>query len=125
MVPCTGLDHYLESLDKVARLEGIDLALGSHESPIHDLPARIGELRATHLRRLERVLEIIGKSPHPPTVAQIARQMYSRQEGLHALLALTNVGTRVEHLELHGHLALANLDEIDRDENAARTYRVA
>jgi glyoxylase-like metal-dependent hydrolase (beta-lactamase superfamily II) len=125
MVPNTGLGHYLDSLDKIARLEGIDLALGSHESPIHDLPARISELRSTHLRRLDRILDIIRKAADPPTIAQITRQMYSRQQGLHALLALTDVGARVEYLELRGHLELANLDEIDREEDAARRYRGA
>jgi glyoxylase-like metal-dependent hydrolase (beta-lactamase superfamily II) len=122
MVPYTGLGHYMNSLDKVARLKGIELALGSHEASIHDLPARTEELRAANLRRLDRILDIIRKSPHPPTIAEIARDMYSRQQGFHAVLALTDVGARIEHLDLHGHLALANLDEIDRNEDAARRY---
>ena len=53
---------------------------------------RTAELRSIHHRRLDRVLEIIRKAAHPPTIAEIARQMYSRQQGLHALLALTDVG---------------------------------
>jgi glyoxylase-like metal-dependent hydrolase (beta-lactamase superfamily II) len=125
VAPYTGLGHYLESLDKVARLEGIEVALGGHEPPIRDLAARIGELRATHLRRLDRVLEITRKAPGPPTIAEITRQMYSRQKGLHALLALTDVGSRVEYLELRGRLEVANLEEIERQEDAPRRYRVA
>ena len=125
VAPYTGLGHYLESLDKVARLEGIEVALGGHEPPIRDLAARIGELRATHLRRLDRVLEIIRKAPGPPTIADITRQMYSRQKGLHALLALTDVGSRVEYLELRGRLEVADLEETERQEDAPRRYRVA
>jgi len=125
VAPYTGLGHYLESLDKVARLKGIEVALGGHESPIRDLPARIDELRAIHLRRLDRILEIIRNATCPPTVAEITRQMYSRQKGLQALLALTDVGSRVEYLELRGGLEVANLEEIERQEDAPRRYREA
>jgi glyoxylase-like metal-dependent hydrolase (beta-lactamase superfamily II) len=125
MVPYTGLGHYLDSLDKIARVEGIDVALGGHEPPMRDLAARIDELRAIHLRRLDRVEEIIRKASDPPTIAEITRQMYSRQKGLHALLALTDVGSRVEHIDLRGRLELANLEEIQRREDAPRRYRVA
>ena len=125
IVPSTGLSHYLDSLDKVARLEGIEVALGGHEPPIRDLHGRIDELRATHQRRLDRVLEIIRKAAAPPTIAEITRQMYSRQKGLHALLALTDVGSRVEYLELRGLLGLANLDEIVRHEDTPRRYCTA
>ncbi len=92
---------------------------------MRDLAARIDELRAIHLRRLGRVEEIIRKASEPPTIAEITRQMYSRQKGLHALLALTDAGSRVEYLDLRGRLELANLEEIQRREDAPRRYRAA
>ena len=125
MAPYTGLGHYLDGLERIARIEGTEVALGGHEPPIRDLPARIDELRAVHMRRLDRVADIIRKAPRPPTIAEITGQMYSRQKGLHALLALTDVGARVEYLDLRGRLEIANLDEIRRQEDAPRRYRVA
>ncbi|MFN2188114.1 MAG: MBL fold metallo-hydrolase, partial [Candidatus Promineifilaceae bacterium] len=43
-----GLDHYLQSLDKIAAVEGIRLGLGGHEEPILDLAARIEEIKGVH-----------------------------------------------------------------------------
>ena len=45
VTPYTGLGHYLESLEKVRRMGDIDLILGGHEPPIHDVPERIEEIR--------------------------------------------------------------------------------
>ena len=56
-----GLGHYFTSLDKVAKLDGMRLALGGHENPIEDLPKRVGQIRAAHERRLERVLELCAE----------------------------------------------------------------
>src|SRR5574342_426829 len=52
----TGLGHYLESLRKIERIEGIKLALGGHEEPIEDVYQRIADIRASHERKLERAL---------------------------------------------------------------------
>jgi len=46
------LKHYLESLDKVERLN-LTRALPGHRAILYDLSARIGELRAHHAARLE------------------------------------------------------------------------
>ena len=44
----TGLGHYLESLDKIARTAGFELALAVHEQAIHDVYRRIETIRRTH-----------------------------------------------------------------------------
>ena len=54
----TGLGHYLESLDKIARMPGFELALAAHEQVIHDVYRRIETIRSAHRRRLERLLGI-------------------------------------------------------------------
>jgi hypothetical protein len=41
------------------------------------------------------------------------------------VLAVTDVGSRVEYLQQRGELTVANLDEIERDENAVYRYCTA
>lgn len=125
VAPYTGLGHYLESLEKVDRIGGIDLALGGHEPPIRDLPKRIDEIRASHLRRLDRVLGIIAGAPYPLSIDEITEKMYSRQKGFRAMLALTDVASRVEYLDQRGRLAIANIDEVAKRENLVYRYRPA
>lgn len=66
------LADYLESLDKVGRLD-VDLVLPGHRSFISDIKARINELKAHHRARADEVLEILsggGQSAY-----QVAAQM--------------------------------------------------
>lgn len=120
-----GMGHYLESLAKLERMGPVSVALGGHEAPIHDLPQRIGIVRGSHLRRLDRVLDILRKAPHPLSVAEIAEQTYAGQTGLYGLLALTDVAARIEYLDQQGRLAVANLEEIEREEQPVFRYAVA
>ena len=92
----TGLGHYLDSLKRIQRCGPFRLAMGGHEPVIHDLAHRLEEIRAAHQRRLERLLEILSGAPEPLCVDQLSERMYSRQRGYPALLALTDVGARVE-----------------------------
>ena len=57
--PYAGLGHYLESLGKIGHTGGLRLALAAHEQVIHDVYRRIEVVRATHRRRLERLLELV------------------------------------------------------------------
>lgn len=59
MNDCNPLKDYLDSLEKVQKLE-VNLVLPGHRSPIKDMPARIDGLRAHHQQRLAEVLDIIG-----------------------------------------------------------------
>ena len=123
--PYTGLGHYLESLEKVGRMEEIDLVLGGHEPPIHDAGKRIEEIRTINARRLGRVLDIAGSADRPPTVNDIAERMYSRPEGFHAMLALCDVGSRVEYLDQRGELAIVNAEECEGLKDPIYRYRPA
>jgi glyoxylase-like metal-dependent hydrolase (beta-lactamase superfamily II) len=119
----TGLGHYLESLDKVQRTPGFKLTLAAHEQPIHDVYRRITTMQSAHRRRLLRLLEMLRKADRPLSLAEIARQSYPEVTGFRALLAITDIGSRVEYLHQRGQLAVANLDEIERDEAAVFQYR--
>lgn len=120
--PYTGLGHYLESLAKIRWLDGIELALGGHEPPVRNLYQRIDEIESSHRRRLERLLEILHKAQRPLSIREICHQMYSVQKGFHNMLALSDVGSRVEYLDLRGQLAIGNLDEVRRQEHPVYRY---
>jgi glyoxylase-like metal-dependent hydrolase (beta-lactamase superfamily II) len=116
----TGLGHYLDALATVAEIQGVRLALGGHEEPITDLPARIEAIRASHQRKLDRVLEICRQ---PATVQDVAHKLFSDVRGYDVLLALEEAGAHVEYLYDRGALALDNLDEVATAENPALRYR--
>jgi glyoxylase-like metal-dependent hydrolase (beta-lactamase superfamily II) len=120
ITPSTGLGHYLESLRRLSGVPGIRLALGGHEDPIHDVYARIAHIEASHRRKLDRLLDIC-REPH--TINELARALYPDVQSYDVLLALEEIGAHVEYLDQHGDLAVANLDEVARDERAAPRYR--
>lgn len=120
----TGLGHYLDALAHVGRQGGFDLALGGHEGPIRDVYRRIDEIRESHERKLDKVLTIIREHDGPATISDISKAMYPRVKGFTILLALEEVGAHVEYLYQHGQLSVANLDEVEREENPALRYEV-
>ncbi len=125
IAPYTGLGHYLESLDKIERIAGITLVMGGHEPPVHDVYKRIESIRASHFRRVNRVLDVIRESPDPITIDEITSRLYDRQSSFYAFLALTDVASRVEYLDERGKLAVVNLDEIRNEEMPVYRYRPA
>ncbi len=120
----SGLGHYFESLQKVERIDGIRLALGGHEDPIDDVYGRIREIRASHMRKLDRALDAIRGAGKPQSLSDISRTMYPNRKGYDILLALSEVGAHVEYLYERGHLAVCNLDEVEREPNPALLYAV-
>lgn len=121
----TGLGHYLEALGKIQRLDGIRLTLAGHEDPIPDVYRRIDDIRASHRRKLERVLDILRTAGEPLTISQISKTLYPDRRGYEVLLALEEAGAHVEYLYQHGHLSVCNLDEVEREPNPALKYGLA
>ncbi len=119
-----GLDHYADSLRKLLRYDGIRLALGGHEDPIHDLHGRIHAIRASHNRKLDRIRKIMRQHGAPMTIGEISRAMYPDVQDYHILLALEEAGAHVEYLYQHGHLAIANLKEFEAQPNPAILYQL-
>ena len=120
ITPSTGLDHYLLALDKIAAVPNIRLALGGHEEPIADLPARVAQIKSSHSRKLERVR---AACVEPHTIDELTRLLYPTVQGYDILLAIEEIGAHVEYLDQRGELAIANLDEVATDESAAPRYR--
>ena len=119
-----GLGHYLESLEKVRSTGGFDLALGGHEEEIPNVYRRIDQIRASHMRKLDRVQAMIREHDGPATINDITKIMYSKVEGFHVLLALEEVGAHVEYLYQYGQLCVHNVDEVQREDNPALRYAV-
>lgn len=121
----TGLGHYLDALtriDRHAAAHGVRLTLGGHEAPIPDLTARVVEIRASHARKLNRVLDIVREAGEPLPIYAISKLMYPERHGYDRLLALEEAGAHIEYLYQHGQLSVCNLDEVEREDNPALLY---
>ncbi len=111
----TGLTHYLESLEKARHwANGVSLTLGSHKRPIEDLGGRIGEIRAEHAERLEKIVAILEK---PKTISDVSKELFGKTEGYNVLLALEEAGAHIEYLYQRGVLYIENLEEVRDNEN--------
>ena len=121
ITPWTGLDHYLQSLDRIAQLPGIRLALPGHEEPIDDMYGRIAEIKAFHHRRLGEVLE---RCRAAVTVSELSHAMFGEPRGYGQLLALEEAAAHVEYLARRGRLEIANVEELMGAANAPVRYRV-
>jgi len=117
-----GIGHFFASLEKIKRRGGFDLALAAHEQVIHRVAARIDTIRAAHLRRLERLMELMRGQTRPLSIAEIAGQLYPEVTGFRAFLAITDVAARVEYLHQRARLAVVNLEELAAQERPVFRY---
>jgi glyoxylase-like metal-dependent hydrolase (beta-lactamase superfamily II) len=115
-----GLDHYLVSLTKIERLEGIRLALGGHEEPMDNLYERIQAIKRSHDDRLNKVLAICDQ---PKSVAEVSRELFGKVRSYHVLLALEEAGAHVEYLYQRGELTAVNVTEIENSDNPVIRYQ--
>jgi glyoxylase-like metal-dependent hydrolase (beta-lactamase superfamily II) len=107
----TGLEHYLQSLEKVRSwAESARIGLGGHKEPMLDLPARLDAIQQTHAQRLQAVLKFL-EQPH--TIAEVSKALFGEVQGYNVLLALEEAGAHVEFLYQRGLLGIANLDELE------------
>ncbi len=116
----TGVDHFLQSLRKVGALDGVRLALGGHDQPVHDLRQAVATIEATQAARIARIHEACAT---PRSIAEITAAIYPDIGGYDELLALQKVGAYIEYLDQRGLLAVANLDEVAEDEAGVPRYR--
>ena len=114
-----GLGHYLDSLTKISKVDGIRLGLGGHEDVMDDIYGRIEAIKASHDDRLNKILDICQT---PKSLADISRDLFGKVESYHVLLALEEAGAHVEYLYQRGELVAANLDEIEQTSHPILQY---
>lgn len=117
-----GLAHYLESLARVRRIGGIDVALGGHEPPIPDLASRIDVIRSSQIRRLDRLMAMLEAAREPMTIAEMTARTYAPRSPFYEYFALSDVAARVEYCDQRGRLAVANIDQVQRDPHVPYRY---
>ncbi len=68
---------------------------------------------------------MLGEASRPLSIDEIARQLYPEVTGFRAVLAVTDVGSRVEYLHQQGRLSIAQLDDAQRGQNPVCRYQVS
>jgi glyoxylase-like metal-dependent hydrolase (beta-lactamase superfamily II) len=116
-----GLRRYLESLDKIHRVGGVELALGGHEDEIGNVYGRIHDIRSFHLQRLDRLRKMCRE---PRTIWDVTQELFAgRLQGYGQILGIEEAGAHIEYLYQLGELTIANLDEVQRSDNPVLYYR--
>ncbi len=119
----TGLDHYLQSLEKVRPwAETARIGLGGHKQPILDLPARLEAIEQMHAERLAAVMKQLQQ---PQTISEVSQELFGEVHGYNVLLALEEAGAHVEYLYQRGLLGIDNLDELENAQDPVAIRYVA
>jgi len=118
--PYCGLDHYLDSLERMKDWsKDIHLFLNGHDDLITDLPARI---TATHQNLIRRMGKAVKALSEPVTVAEVCTAVYGSASGYQHLLMIEKTGAYVEYLYERGMIEITNPDEIN--DGLPAKYRV-
>lgn len=114
--PYSGLDHYLESLARLAEWsKGARLVLNGHNEPIGDLPAQIEATKQNILRRMGKAVEALEA---PLTIEEVCGAVYGEMAGYNQLLVLEKTGAYVEYLYERGMIEITNPDELEQGQPA-------
>lgn len=101
MLPGGGLGAYLASLDRIEELEGVTLALGSHDGPMRDWRGRVRVLRERYADKGRAVLEAAST---PQTAFELTLAVHPRLRSPQALLLLDQTAALAEYLSETGQL---------------------
>jgi glyoxylase-like metal-dependent hydrolase (beta-lactamase superfamily II) len=112
ITPYSGLDHYLESLEKF-RVWAKDarLILNGHDEVITDLPSAIGTTHKNILRRLSKAVEALSEHH---TIAEVCNFVYENPSGYNQLLTIEKTGAYIEYLYEHNMIEVVNHDEVEQ-----------
>ncbi len=116
----TGVGHYLASLKKVRRVEGIKTGLGGHGKEIGNIYNRIDETIAFHEERLEKTLDICSE---PKSTSQISQELFGERKSYEVYLAVLEAGAHIEYLYDRGQLEAVNFEDIEEKTNPVFLYK--
>ena len=116
----TGVGHYMESLRKIRKLDGIRIGLGGHENEMEELGQRIDDTLNFHEGRLQKTLDLLTE---PRTIADISRGLFGQRMDYHILLAMLETGAHLEYLYERGNVVVANIDAVEQDPTTPPMYQ--
>ena len=93
------LRNFFASLDRVAELEDVRLALPAHGHPFEDVAGRAAAIRAHHEGRLDKLREA-SSALGPTTVAELSHQLF--RPARWGPMAESETYAHLEHLRLAG-----------------------
>jgi glyoxylase-like metal-dependent hydrolase (beta-lactamase superfamily II) len=93
------LSLYVESLDRVAALEGLRVVLPAHGDTFTDLPARVDEIKQHHESRLDHLRQISDATGWAP-VQELSRRLFAERNW--GSMAESETYAHLEHLRLAG-----------------------
>jgi glyoxylase-like metal-dependent hydrolase (beta-lactamase superfamily II) len=110
--PCSGLDHYLQSLARLGPWsKDARLVLSGHDEAITDLPSRIN---ATHQNLIRRMSKAVQALREPLTMSEICTTIYGEMAGYNQLLVIEKTGACVEYFYEHGLVEITNPVEVEQ-----------
>ncbi|RME94339.1 MAG: MBL fold metallo-hydrolase [Alphaproteobacteria bacterium] len=108
---------FFYSLDRVADLKDLRIALPAHGHPFADLKGRADAIKAHHYERLERIRRISREFGRPATVAEFSRRLFRPRSW--GPMAESETYAHLEHLRHAGEA------EAHRDRAGMLRYQVA
>ena len=110
--PNGGLEHYLNSLDRLMEwVKDARLILNGHDEPVKDLAASVEKTHQNIIRRISKALTAMDE---PLTIAEICSAVYGDAGGYNQLLMIEKIGAYVEYLYEHGMIEITNPDELEQ-----------
>jgi glyoxylase-like metal-dependent hydrolase (beta-lactamase superfamily II) len=112
ITPYSGLDHYLDSLQKFqVWSQGAQAIFNGHDAVITDLPAQIDSTHKNIFRRVGRAIEAMSE---PLTIAEVCNNVYGNPSGYNMLLTIEKTGAYIEYLYEHAMIEITNPDEVEQ-----------
>jgi len=104
------LSAFVDSLDKVSRLNGVEHVLPAHGCPFTDLPGRVGDIHRHHHERLERLKGFLSEAGEA-SVVDLSHQLFRPQ--VWGPMAESETNAHLEHLRLAGEATRREVDPAD------------
>ena len=99
VLPDDSLGRYVESLDRLDALPGVDLVLPAHGHPFHGLSRRVAEIKVHHDERLDELIRI-GDELGWASVTELSHRLFALRSW--GAMAEDETYAHAEHLRLHG-----------------------
>jgi glyoxylase-like metal-dependent hydrolase (beta-lactamase superfamily II) len=93
------LKGFVDSLDKVAALEGVETVLPAHGHPFGDLQGRVDSIKAHHDERMDKLREL-SAALGPSTVTEFSHHLF--RQARWGYMAESETYAHLEHLRLSG-----------------------